>query len=87
MPHIQQPETSITLEEVTQLFKEWRQTREHKTRIPDELWASAATLSNHFKLGEIPISEIKFDTKSRDDILQLFVVSGRFFVNRLVIFA
>ncbi len=45
--------TSITLETVKQQFKHWRASRNHRSRIPDELWEAAASLSGHYSIHYI----------------------------------
>jgi hypothetical protein len=42
-----------SLREVKQLFATWRASREHKTRIPDELWEAASSLSAQYTIHQI----------------------------------
>lgn len=41
------------LREVKQLFATWRASREHKTRIPDELWEAASSLAAQYTIHQI----------------------------------
>lgn len=51
MHQIQQPRAAATpLETVKQRFKIWRKTRQHKSRIPDELWEAAISLSGQYSI-------------------------------------
>ncbi len=40
----------LSLEDVNQLFTTWRTERNHKGRIPDELWEAAVALSRHYSV-------------------------------------
>lgn len=42
-----------TLKEVQSLFIQWRETRPHKCRIPEELWTAAVRLSNEYSIHKI----------------------------------
>lgn len=42
-----------SLEEVQEQFRTWRNTRQHKTNIPDELWSAALTLTDRYSLSKI----------------------------------
>lgn len=42
-----------TLEEVQQLFEEWRRNKKRRERIPEELWKAAITLSKQFSAHQI----------------------------------
>ena len=42
------------LEEVQSRFEQWRQTRQRKAAIPDELWAAAAWLVGMELIGQLP---------------------------------
>jgi hypothetical protein len=42
-----------TLKEVQSLFTQWRETRPHKCRIPEELWTAAVRLSNEYSIHKI----------------------------------
>ncbi len=44
----QLPVPTITLATVKQQFKKWRDSRQHRSRIPDELWEAAASLSGQY---------------------------------------
>lgn len=48
----QQPPT-ITLATVKQQFKKWRDSRQHRSRIPEELWEAAASLSGQYSIHYI----------------------------------
>jgi len=43
----------LSLEDVHEQFKTWRETREHKTSIPEELWSAAISLSGQYSLSKI----------------------------------
>ncbi|MEA3362253.1 MAG: hypothetical protein U9Q61_03165 [Thermodesulfobacteriota bacterium] len=53
MSQIQPPAPTITLKSVKQKFKDWRDTRKHRSRIPDELWEAAASLSGQYSVHYI----------------------------------
>lgn len=42
-----------TLEDVRHLFEQWREGRKHRTPIPEELWAKAASLSVNHSIHKI----------------------------------
>ena len=42
-----------TLTEVQSRFAAWRKTRQHRSRIPEELWAAAVRLSNKHSIHKI----------------------------------
>jgi hypothetical protein len=44
---------TTTLKEVQSLFTQWRETRAHKCRIPEELWTAALMLSNEYSIHRI----------------------------------
>jgi len=44
---------SITLDQVNDLFKNWRKTRKNKGPIPENLWKAAVNLSNAYPSGLI----------------------------------
>ncbi len=52
MTHIP-PVSAISLTDVKLQFKIWRDTRKQKSRIPDELWSSAVSLSNRYSIHSI----------------------------------
>jgi hypothetical protein len=45
--------SSPTLTEVQTRFAAWRKTRQHRSRIPEELWAAAVKLSNKHSIHRI----------------------------------
>ncbi|MCP4343871.1 MAG: hypothetical protein GY799_34600 [Desulfobulbaceae bacterium] len=45
--------TTITLETVKHEFKQWRSSRKHRSRIPDELWEAAVSLSEQYSVHYI----------------------------------
>ncbi|MBT6499407.1 MAG: hypothetical protein HOK67_05845 [Deltaproteobacteria bacterium] len=47
------PVPTITLATVKQQFKKWRDNRQHRRRIPDELWEAAASLSGQYSIHYI----------------------------------
>ena len=52
MPHTPAvPATSLAT--VKLQFKTWRETRKQKTRIPDELWTAAVSLSDRYSIHHI----------------------------------
>ncbi len=52
MPHaLPVPSTSLTT--VKLQFKTWRETRKQKSRIPDELWTAAVSLSDRYSIHRI----------------------------------
>ena len=44
---------NLTLTEVQSRFAAWRKTRQHRSRIPEELWAAAVRLSNKHSIHKI----------------------------------
>ena len=44
---------TTTLKDVHFLFAQWRETRPHKCRIPEELWTAAVRLSNEYSIHKI----------------------------------
>ncbi len=52
MPHTP-PVPAISLTDVKLQFKTWRETRKQKTRIPDELWTAAVSLSYRYSIHRI----------------------------------
>ena len=50
MPQILAPASTATLEAVKKRFKNWRGSRKHRGRIPDELWEAAAGLSEQYSV-------------------------------------
>ena len=52
MPHTL-PVPSTPLSSVKLQFKTWRKTRKQKSRIPDELWTAAVSLSNRYSIHRI----------------------------------
>lgn len=44
---------TTTLKDVQSLFTQWRTTRPHKCRIPEELWTAAVRLSNEYSIHRI----------------------------------
>jgi len=52
MTHIP-PVPAISLTDVKLQFKIWRDTRKQKSRIPDELWSAAVSLSNRYSIQSI----------------------------------
>ena len=49
----QPPVPKITLATVKQQFKKWRDSRQHRGRIPDKLWEAAASLSGQHSIHYI----------------------------------
>ena len=49
----QPPVPTITLATVKQQFKKWRDSRQHRSRIPEELWEAAASLSGQYSIHYI----------------------------------
>lgn len=48
------PQVSVTLNEVVRDFETWRKSKAHsKSRIPEELWESAVTLTKHYPISKI----------------------------------
>ncbi len=45
--------TAISLETVKQEFQQWRASRKHRSRIPEELWEAAASLSEQYSVHYI----------------------------------
>ncbi len=45
--------TTISLKTVKHEFKQWRARRKHRSRIPDELWEAAASLSGQYSVHYI----------------------------------
>ena len=52
MPHTP-PVPATSLAAVKLQFKTWRETRKQKTRIPDELWTAAVSLSDRYSIHHI----------------------------------
>ena len=52
MPHTP-PVQAASLAAVKLQFKTWRDTRKQKSRIPDELWIAAVSLSNRYSVHHI----------------------------------
>lgn len=44
---------TTTLQDVESLFTQWRATRQHKCRIPEELWTAAVRLSKEYSIHRI----------------------------------
>jgi len=44
---------SVTIEEVKARFDQWRQSRQGRSRIPDELWAAAGELARQHGVNKI----------------------------------
>ena len=44
---------TTTMKDVQSLFAQWRETRPHKCRIPEELWTAAVSLSNEYSIHKI----------------------------------
>jgi len=44
---------SVTIEEVKARFDQWRQTRQGRSRIPDELWVAAGELARQHGVNKI----------------------------------
>jgi len=47
------PVPSTSLATVKLQFRTWRETRKQKSRIPDELWAAAVSLSDRYSIHHI----------------------------------
>ncbi len=45
--------TTISLETVKQEFQQWRARRKHRSRIPEELWEAAASLTEQYSVHYI----------------------------------
>ncbi len=45
--------TTISLETVKQEFQQWRANRKHRSRIPEELWEAAASLTEQYSVHYI----------------------------------
>ncbi len=52
MPHTP-PVAAISLTDVKLQFKTWREIRKQKSRIPDELWTAAVSLSDRYSIHHI----------------------------------
>ena len=46
-------EQKPTVEQVRDQFEQWRNTREKRTDIPDELWQAAISLAEHTSVYQI----------------------------------
>ena len=46
-------EETTAIEKVKQRFETWREVREKRTKIPEELWQAAVELSSDYSLNEI----------------------------------
>lgn len=53
MPRTRSSISDPQLETVKQQFKTWRETREHKSRIPNELWEAAAGLYGQYSVHHL----------------------------------
>jgi len=53
MEQIPQPESPPTLEQVREQFKDWRQSREKRSAIPDALWQAAIHLCQDYSISKI----------------------------------
>jgi hypothetical protein len=53
MTHFEQQPEPATLEEVCEQFEQWRQTREKRGMIPDQLWEAAIALSTYHSAYKI----------------------------------
>ncbi|NOR26085.1 MAG: hypothetical protein GQ542_17200 [Desulforhopalus sp.] len=69
--------TTITLETVKQEFKQWRASRKHRSRIPDELWDAAASLSGQYSVHYISRSLGVNHSALRDRIAARSMVENR----------
>ncbi|MCP4405238.1 MAG: hypothetical protein GY801_49055 [bacterium] len=69
--------TTITLETVKQEFKQWRASRKHRSRIPDELWDAAASLSGQYSVHYISRSLGVNHSALRDRITARSMVENR----------
>ena len=52
-PQVQTKSPELTITEVHELFKNWRETRSKRETIPDELWTAAVQISQHFDIGDV----------------------------------
>ncbi|WP_232300555.1 hypothetical protein [Desulfonatronovibrio magnus] len=53
MSHQSYPAPRQSIAEVEQQFAHWRQTRAQKSKIPDELWASAVELARQHPIPQV----------------------------------